>query len=184
MIAKHNDTNNTANFDTTGSVILLNGIANGYTTTTRIGREITMSSLEFLGTVLPSNNATDITQCRLILCLDMQPNGSLPVITDLLETSSPTSHINWDNTDRFKFLWDELFVMGGNYGVVKQQLNVPSLHTVSPCLDLDIDAAYGGTSNGIADITSNSLLLVTLGDKAPLDGGIYSFGSRLIFFDK
>ena len=67
--------------DTTGSVTLVNGMAQGSTSRTASAASTPMS-LSSSRAFSPQDSTVGTTKCRIMLIYDAQPNGALPVITD------------------------------------------------------------------------------------------------------
>lgn len=86
----------------------------------RIGRKTVVRSLYIRGHIgikaagsIESGPAVvkrvDMSITRMIIFVDAQPNGVAPVVTDLLNTASPSSHLNPNNRDRFRILKDKIW---------------------------------------------------------------------------
>jgi len=106
------DVSNDANM-----VHLIATIAEGTTTQERIGRKCQLTSVQFRG-YCRAVNATGGKRCQVcaILVYDKRPIGTLPAITDILESASPTALNKEDGFDRFKILkrWD-FAILGNEY---------------------------------------------------------------------
>ena len=113
--------------DTTGSVTLVNGMAQGSDFTNRIGRKYTNVAVQLEGYLGPQDSNVGTTKCRIMLIYDAQPNGALPAITDVLTASTSNAFMNLNNRDRFKVLCDE------NYTRSNQQHGVTSVRRQSDC---------------------------------------------------
>ena len=98
--------------DTTGSVTLVNGMAQGSDFTNRIGRKYTNVAVQLEGYLGPQDSNVGTTKCRIMLIYDAQPNGALPAITDVLTASTSNAFMNLNNRDRFKVLCDENYTLG------------------------------------------------------------------------
>ena len=98
--------------DTTGSVTLLNSMAQGSDFTNRIGRKYTNVAVQLEGFLGPQDNSIGTTKCRVMLIYDSQPNGALPAIADVLTASTSNAFMNLNNRDRFKVLCDENYTLG------------------------------------------------------------------------
>lgn len=91
---------------TAGVVTLLNGVAQGTTATTRLGRRITMRSLFIKGDVSMAPTTTGAAPLRILIVYDMQTNATAPVATDVLTLDQINSPMNLSNSRRFKTLCD------------------------------------------------------------------------------
>lgn len=84
----------------------------------RIGRRIIVKSVFVRGYIQTEGSLTQAAagapaqQCRLIILVDMQPNGAVPAITDILEGVAPHYQLNLNNRDRFKILRDTTYELG------------------------------------------------------------------------
>ncbi len=87
-------------------------IAQGTTESTRLGRKITIKSINWrfqitLGTTATAANTSDTV--RVILYLDKQTNGAAAGVTDILETDNFQSFNNLANKSRFRTLMDRTY---------------------------------------------------------------------------
>lgn len=94
---------------TWSSGILLNATVPGTTATTRIGRQITMKSLELRSTASLASTSTQGGSCRLLIVYDKESKGAAPGITDILESDSFYSFKNLSNPQRFVTLVDHVY---------------------------------------------------------------------------
>lgn len=161
---------------TTGSFTLLNGCIQGSDYNNRIGRKIFLKSLYIRGYVAPQialsspigADATTAQQVRMIIFLDNQPNGATPVVTDLLNTATPSSQLNLNNRDRFKILNDEVFVLNpistaaatfSGLGEVIKEVNIYRR--------MGVEAIYNaGNAGTVGDINSGALYMFWIGSNA------------------
>lgn len=94
--------------NSTGDLVLVNGIAAGSGASEHVGREVTMRSVQ-INLRAQATAATGVAQIvRFLLVYDRQPNGAAPAITDILTSTTVTAPRNLDNRKRFKILWDEV----------------------------------------------------------------------------
>jgi len=127
---------------------------------------------------------------RLMFIWDTQPNGSLPAITDILNTSTSASQLNINNRDRFKILMDKAWVQGPFIYNTGAGVAVASGQNVSQPLKkykrLNLETIFNATNGGtIADIASGSLLVVTIGSLASsTNDGEARFTVRVRYSDK
>lgn len=150
--------------DSTGAVTLLNGMAQGTTASTRIGRKITMKSFQIQARA-QANAATTMSDCRVALVYDMQSNGAAPAITDIYDSASPTALRNVSNSQRFRVLWVWEDAVIGNLttpSTGKETLIVNHYRRFD--LPVQFNAGSAGT---VGDIQTGGLFLVTVGQVAP-----------------
>lgn len=160
--------NSTAN-STTGSFQLLNGMVQGDTDITRTGNELDATSIQCRGyCYLDSNVAgavNTVRTVRLLVFWDQQPNGSAPVVGDILATTTITNLINSpynrDNQKRFKILIDKRITLNpstlltdsgsGNYVLTPTRVSFRFKRKLARTVK------YDGNAGTIADLTTNSL---------------------------
>lgn len=151
-------------FDTTGSVTLLNGMVQGTTASTRIGRKITMTQI-ICNLRAVSNTNTLFNDFRMALVLDTQANGAAPAITDIYDVINSTSMRNISNGTRFRILktWEDCNV--GNQTTAGQQ-------TDNTCMAFkyfqrcNITVTYNANNAGtVGDIQTNALYIITMGNQ-------------------
>lgn len=109
----------------TGTLTLLNGVSQGTTATTRLGRRITLKSLYLRGFVGMGATSTGYAPIRCIIVYDKQANGAAPAATDVLLTNTLSSPNNLSNSRRFVTLVDYIIPNGiGTSGPQGQQIQV------------------------------------------------------------
>lgn len=111
---------------TTGSIVqlgtpsaaatLLNGLAQGTTATTRLGRRITMKSIYILWEGNMAATSVGASPLRLLIVYDKQANATAPVATDVLQTDAIFDASNLSNSHRFVTLCDEIVESVGTGG--------------------------------------------------------------------
>lgn len=149
--------------DTTGSVTLIPTIAQGSTVNQRIGKKAILKSLQIRGTVY-NGSTTSTSDCAVLIVYDRQPTGSLPAVTDILDSANSRSFNNDVNSDRFKIIrrWD--FELIGASGTPTTGLEAMSADAfVSLNLPIQFKAVGTGAIN---DIALGALYLVTVGNNA------------------
>lgn len=137
----------------TAVVTLLNGVAQGTTPTSRIGRKILQQSLFLRVQLAKSPTMTGESPLRILVVQDMQANGAAPAGTDVLASNEITSPMNLNNVERFKVILDKEFKLGAidctacAYKWYKK-------------FKLPVAFNTGSTGN-ITDITTGSLYMLT-----------------------
>lgn len=145
---------------TTSNLLLLNGVDDGATSTTRIGRRITMSSLEvrFVGSMAATSAGS--SPLRLTVVYDRQSNGAAPAATDVFNVDAIYAMMNLSNSRRFKVIIDEL---------------VETVSTAGPAgwnLKLWRDFTAKGTKSGLeVEFNENSTATIT----SIVTGSLYAF---------
>lgn len=169
-------------FDTTGSIALLNTVAQGASVSQRVGKKIILKSLQCHGTA-NSGATTTIADITYIIVYDKRPTGALPAITDILNTANSNSFNNDVNSGRFKILKRVDDCMTGN-NVTPATGN--EARDTSFYLKLrGLPTVYKALGTGvIGDIEEGALYLVTVGSvvAGPTAAGLTA-GFRLRFID-
>jgi hypothetical protein len=171
--------------DTTGQIALMNGVTQGDDFTNREGRKFTVKAIQVQGKVASGPSTVLPTRTKVLVILDKQANGALPTMTDIFQSSSSNSFMNMNNVGRFKVLASKSFVTGGFDTTATQTYSgSPQVHDCSFYIKCDIDTINMGTTNGIASISTNSILFVVIGDNAAGDGAVWTGGFQIRFQDK
>lgn len=151
--------------NTWSPVTLVNGISQGATANTRIGRRVTLISFLMRWAASNTNGPT-----RLMVVYDHAPNGALPVITDILTIDGFTGVNNLINNDRFMILSDEIInpnstsaIFGGKTFIKRQPLQMQ----------------YTNAATGtIADITTGAVYIMACSISATAASVQYTFRTR------
>ena len=169
--------------NTTGSVTLLNTVAQGAAVTQRVGKKIVMKGLQCRGFV-QCGSAGDTANAAYMVVYDKRPTGALPTITDILVSASSNSMNNDANAGRFRILKREDVVITGNDAA---SANVTDTSRVLATWWLDLKSApvvYKAAGTGaIGDIEEGALYLVTIGDETSTAAPTVQVGFRLRFLD-
>lgn len=156
----------TYGLDTTGSVTLLNTVAQGASVSQRVGKKIMLKSLQARGVM--QNNATALlNDVAFLIVYDKRPTGALPSVTDILVSASAQAFNNDANSGRFNILKRCDSNLVGN-GTAAGNLTESTLRDADFFLDLKGRATvYKAAGTGaIADIEEGALYLVTVGGNA------------------
>lgn len=156
----------TYKFDTTGSIVLLNTIAQGAGIQQRVGKRARMTSLQIRGYAANDTTATT-NDCAMLIVYDKRPTGALPNITDILDTANSRSFNNDDNSSRFKIVRRLDFQLRGNVNAAANYLDSMSknIDEFSKLRNLPVVYKSAGTG-AIGDIEQGALYLVTVGNTA------------------
>jgi len=151
------------NFDTTGSVALLNAVPQGAAVTQRVGKKIVMKGLQCRGNMF--NNSTGLwNDVAFMIVYDKRPTGALPAVTDILVSASNNAMNNDANAGRFSILKRHDCVLLGN---TTAAANLTDLSVVDSTWWLDLKSkpvTYKAAGTGaIGDIEEGALYLVTVG---------------------
>lgn len=146
--------------NSTGAILLLNGIVPGTALDERVGRQVLMTKLK-LDLRMSVTAATGVDQVhRFLVVLDKQTNGAALAVTDVLNTVNPYSQVNLSNQARFTILLDRVQYLNasgeaGSGAVFRGSIGV---HEV-----VQYNSGVAGT---VADISTNSLYLISVGQEA------------------
>lgn len=174
--------------DTTGTVTLIATVAQGASVNQRVGKKIRLKSLQCRGQMFNGTTATSNDVAYMIV-YDRRPTGSLPAVTDILDTASAISMNNDANSGRFSILkrCDGLLI--GNQTVQAAIANYATDNSVQPAdwfLNLkNLQTVYKAAATGaIADIEQGALYLVTVGSNvAGTTAATLQVGFRTRFWD-
>lgn len=191
-------------FTSTVDFDIQNGLIPGVGVNNRVGRKIKMKSLTIYGDIVRrlTNAASNNDHLRLMLIYDRQPNGAVPGLSDVLQSTDVSgttqtnaqAMLNLTNGERFKVLrdwhWklDQTAISAPLPNIEDAQ--VTSGH-VSPCqfkvyiplkgLPVSYNAGVAGTQ---ADIATGALYLMSLGlNAAGTATHSLIYTSRLRFYD-
>lgn len=170
----YKDTAATVNPAAAGALVLLNGLTQGDTASSRTGNSIRMKSYDMRWFV-NNNSSAGQTEVRVMLVLDKQSNGVTPSVTDILATNTVVSPRNLDNRKRFKVIMDR------NYAI--STAGPSSRYDSAHFKNIQTHVAYYNSSNAgtVADISTNALYLLYLSDQATNTPGLqYYFRLRFI----
>jgi len=147
--------------DTTGSITLLNTVAQGATVNQRIGKKFVMKSLQVRGYVNNNTNAI-YNDCAWLIVYDKRPTGALPLVTDILVSANATSMNNDNNSGRFRILKREDFeLIGQPIASAYTEKTAASADCFMKMNHIVVNKALG--TGAIADIEEGALYLVTVG---------------------
>lgn len=174
--------------DTTGSVTLLNTVAQGAAVTQRIGKKIIMKGLLCRGNI-GNNSAATVNDVAYMIVYDKRPTGALPSVTDILVTANANSMNNDANAGRFRIVKRVDDILLGNSsltGAVANALVDSTYKTMDWYLDLkSMPVTYKAAGTGaIGDIEEGALYLVTVGNTAAgTSAAVMGAAFRLRFLD-
>lgn len=142
----------------TGTFILMNGLVQGITQSTRLGSQIQVTSVNFRGFI--ANQYAGPAIVRAVLLIDKVPQNAQFALADLLFNSGNplTSNINMANRERFLILFDKVFTFSDT--------GATEVQTFSFRERLGFKCQYNANNGTIADITKNAIYLLLLGDQA------------------
>ncbi len=154
----------------TGSILTsLTLIAQGVTESTRVGRKCTIRSISWRGDITLPTTATaaetgDVV--RMMLILDTQANGDVPVTADILQTGVIYSYMFLANSTRFKVLKTFWLTMSSPAGSGRGSTDTLSyaerFKRFAFFKRCNIPIEYSGTTGVLTEIKSNNLIIFTI----------------------
>ena len=167
--------------DTTGTITLLATIPQGTTVNSRVGKKILLKSIQMRGSI-SNNSAATVNDVAYLIVYDRRPTGSLPAITDILDTATSRSMNNDANSGRFKIIRRVDTALVGNVTTFTEA-TMKSVDEYIKLRDLPMVFKAAGTG-AIADIEEGALYLVTVGFVAAGTAAAQlSAGFRIRFYD-
>lgn len=152
--------------DTTGSVTLLNTVAQGASVQQRVGKKIVLKGLQCRGSLYNNSTAAQ-NDVAFMIVYDKRPTGALPAVTDILAASNAVSMNNDANSGRFTILKrvDELLIGNNSAAANYTEAMAKSCDWYLPLKSMP--TTYKAAATGaIGDIEEGALYLVTVGNTA------------------
>lgn len=148
---------------TTGtSYVLLNGLFQGDDKDNRVGREVTMSSIQWSQKLTHNQSSAFATTVRCAIVIDRQPNAAVFNSSDVFgPTFDSLSLRDIDHVDRFKVLKDYRITL--TPGILEQSVRSYYLKIPKYLQKVSYDVT---TTDVISAITTNSLYLIMCADRA------------------
>lgn len=147
--------------------LLLPGIQQGTTDTTRIGNHIRVKHITVNGVIAD----TVPNRGRVIICWDRQPNGALPAFGEILSSPTVDGMYNHDNVvgcggQRFTVLYDSRFAINPNIVATQTYHHWKySTHSQNKVV------TYDGNAGAITDLVTNNLVVAYVASSSTLDLG-------------
>lgn len=154
-----------------GATQLLNGMAQGTTAITRLGRKVQGKKINISYTVALQATSIGGGQVKIRVVYDKQSNGAAFAILDYLSIDGFDSANNLDNSDRFITLANHLtepISVQNNFSACGK-LNIP----------IDLETMYTGANGVVANILTGSIYLI-----CSQDGQIGTAGPKLGFYSR
>lgn len=170
------------NGNTTGSIVLVATIPQGNSVNARVGKKIQYKSIQIRGNVT-SDATTTTARASWFLVYDKRPTGSVPAITEILDSINSQSFTNDSNSGRFKILRRENYALSGNSAAPAA---CQASYFVDEYVKLNnLPAVFkAATSGAIADYEEGPIYLVTVGDIAAGTADVVvNLGFRTRFWD-
>jgi len=158
------------------------GMVEGNTDQTRIGNKICVKSVMLRGQAIYNPNGTVAPQLvRVLVYLDKQANGATAAVTDILAAAAFNSFNNLDNSDRFRTLAEETFVMPASGGYSAGN-TLPAAYQFFLKAKLNLAVKYKGNAGSVADLASANIGVLVI---SYTDGvGTCGYTARVKFTDQ
>jgi len=173
------DTTSFADATTTGSVLLLNGMAQGTTASTRIGRQIQMKSVHVnVQFAAEADLGAPGAHVHWALVYDMQTNAATPAYTDIYDAVLPTAARNVSNEKRFRVLAQGHCIITGRKPVAAEEIGEGQKQYVDKFLKIPLVTQYNaGVAGTVGDIQTGGLFFVFCSDIAAGTGDVDTVGT-------
>lgn len=156
-----------------GTIQLLNGLAQGDGSTNRDGNQVRFKSLE--SKTLVSRNGLDAV-FRMIYFIDLQTDGAAPTMADVLDTASASGIVaprNLTHRNRFLILKD-----------VTKVVNTDTPNAViSYFRKLDLKSVYTSTGSAIGNMKNHPVFVLYVSDVPATNGPVVESHHRMRFID-
>ncbi|AUM61867.1 capsid [uncultured virus] len=164
--------------DTVGTISLLNGIQQGDTGDNREGRKITLKGIQLRGVDYATDTTGKDQMHRIMIVQQLRPNGTYPLINDILQATTISSLRNRYKLHDFKVLVDKTITLNasGESG---------STRLIRIYKKLFLNQYFNSQNTGnVADIQTNALYLIAIGSNATgATAGAFGYTVQLSFVD-
>lgn len=167
--------------DTTGTVTLINTIAQGYDEDERVGRKVYIEGVRLHGFIEIQDTTTNTSMSDVFIVWDRAPNGALPSLSDIVQDAQAPTFINDLARHRFELLGEYSCVLGRFDETHSVAHGGPALVDLN--FRVDGTTIYSGAGAAIGDIESGALYLVTIGSEAVNSGSILVAAVRVYYSD-
>lgn len=148
---------------TAPTVQLINGVARGDDINERIGRQITMKSVQVSAVLVPNTTqASQVPSCvRMMIVFDRQANAAAPTLASLVVTHNVADAViglrNLEYRERFQVIKDDIISLPGSSSTAYQD----GPRTWKVYLPVNLVTTFNnGDAGSIADIATGSLYLM------------------------
>lgn len=155
---KYKDTSSAVANASTGNLYIMNGIAKGDGVSERIGRKVTVRSIQLRGYLATNTVTATMDVVRVIIFVDRQVNAVAPTVAEVLQTATFEQFRNLENRARFRILFSKAYAVGNQYC----QSYVP----IDWYKKISIPTIYSGTGATSASITTNGLYILLICEEA------------------
>jgi len=160
-----------------GAMRLLNGIQQGNTASTIVGRKAQLQSLLLNVTWISAADPAGVIRCLVVY--DKSPGGTAPTVSDVLTASGTTQPLNLLNADRFIVLVDERMPVG-SAGATGDN----GSGSFNRFVKMNLPFVGPSTAGAIAGIETGAVYFVMIDDSVvAVTNHTFSFNSRIRYTD-
>lgn len=160
-----------------GAPQLLTGMPAGDDSQMRSGRKVRAKELAIKVHFYSATAATTSQTVRVLVIKDNDPRGTAPALSSIMQAVSVDGMPILDqNQGRFKWLYDEVFVLGPLAG--GQDAKVLNID-----LAMDHEIEYVSTAAGVGSASKGAIFLYSLTDLTATNSSTGSYYSRLRYRD-
>jgi hypothetical protein len=168
---------NADNINTTGGAYCISQVAQGLTSTSRVGDSVRIQHLELRGRAVANISAVS-TSFRILVVRDLDGYGTAPTPADVLEYTgvvhAPRSPRKYNKLQRFSVLFDEVVELQTSTGVSSIPFVFETAHQGH--------VLYLGTTAAAASNGKGSVYVMFVSDESTNTPTV-SFVSRMTFTD-
>lgn len=164
--------------DSGTAVQLLNGCARGDDINERVGRQITMKSIQIkFNTKVTTSTGVD-QRHRIVIVYDKQTNAAAAAWTDVFVSADTMALRNLENRSRFVILYDKMITLNAS-----AESGSSALRSIYLRCNLPV-TFNSGDAGTVADIVTGSLYLMVIGSEgAGATAGSMYGRSRIRYVD-
>jgi len=128
----------------------------------RIGRSITLTSIQLLYNLDVHHSESNVVYLRLMVVLDKQANGAAPAYVDLMNANSALAYRNLDNADRFVVLHDKFtrYTPSALASAGTMRFSGPTFINVFRKCNIPIVFDNTATTGALTTIRSNNVFVI------------------------
>ena len=128
----------------------------------RIGRQITITSIQAMYQLDVHHTESNTVYMRLMFVLDKQCNGAAPAYLDIMNVNSALAYRNLDNSDRFVVLHDKFlrFTPSTLSAAGSMRFQGPKFQQMYRKCNIPIIFDNSATSGALTTIRSNNIVMI------------------------
>jgi len=152
--------------------------------------KIVIKSLQLIMTfrkLIQSVSANTADRLRVIVVIDTQSNGAVPVVGDILNSATNVidSFRNLANVKRFTFLMDKIYTLRNTGAVLQDVANTAGANNmhVRKTFKMNLPVHYNSTTGTITEVRDNSIYVFVISDFLDSSITLVDGNSRLRWSD-